>query len=311
MREMVLNHASFAAQDQYATIGYLKDIAVGMAQLCRDGVVQAVLRTCQPVQEIRCLSGYSLSEAFQDIRKAGAREEYNFLMRLVTKVPLLRDVGADVECRFHASESRALPPEDGKPLLLCALTNWVAVGLPSDPWDRDRITVSFDELLPNESIVEAAEEVDNLARSIHAPPICERHRARLRAGLDGRTLWKNSHTVFPKLVFAPSVEKNLIDLQAESFSPVVKRLTALNAATEDWQNVEGPAPPWTCHVTDESDTVKNNPVLRQARQFMSHQGSEEVFMWHARFGSGGRIHLRFDAHSKVVEIGYIGSHLPL
>ena len=311
MREMVLNHASFTAQDRYATTGCLKDIAVGIAQLCRGGVVQAVLRTCQPVQEILCLPGYSLFEAFQDLRGVGAQEEYRFLMRLVTKVPLLTEVGEDVKCRFHACEARTLPPEDGKPLLLCALTDWVAVGFPSDPWDLDRITVSFDELLPDESIVEAAEEIDNLTRAAHAPPIRKRHRARLRAGLDCHTLWENRHTAFPKLVFAPRVKTYLTLLQPAFFHTIVTRLTALNAAAEEWQNVEGPAPAWTCHVTDESDTVKKNPALREARQFTSHHGTSELFMWHARFGNCGRIHLRFDAHSKEVEIGYIGSHLPL
>ena len=311
MREMVLNHASIAAQDRYATTGCLKDIAAGMAQLHSSGVVQAVLRTCQPVQEIFCLPGYSLFEAFQDVRREGAEEEYLFLINLVTKVPLLGEVGADVKCRFNASEARALPPEDGKPLLLCALTNWVAVGFPSNPWDSDQITVSFHELLADETIVEAAEEVDNLVRASHAPPIRDRHLARVRVGLDAHTLWDNKRIAFPKLVFAPSVERDLTLLQAESFSTVVKRLTALNATAEEWQNVEGPVPSWTCHVTDESDTVKKTPALRMARQFTSHHGPSELFMWHARFGNRGRIHLRFDAHSKEVEIGYIGPHLPL
>lgn len=36
-----------------------------------------------------------------------------------------------------------------------------------------------------------------------------------------------------------------------------------------------------------------------------------IFEWHARFGSGGRIHLRFDASIREVEIGYVGRHLPL
>ena len=35
-------------------------------------------------------------------------------------------------------------------------------------------------------------------------------------------------------------------------------------------------------------------------------------MWHARFGSKGRIHICFDpTNQEGVEIGYIGWHLPL
>jgi hypothetical protein len=43
----------------------------------------------------------------------------------------------------------------------------------------------------------------------------------------------------------------------------------------------------------------------------SSQGTQKLFEWHARFGSSGRIHLRFDPSSYEVEIGYIGPHLPL
>ena len=54
-----------------------------------------------------------------------------------------------------------------------------------------------------------------------------------------------------------------------------------------------------------------NRFFREARMFQSHRGTREIFEWHARFGDGGRIHLRFDPPSKEVEIGYIGPHLPL
>ena len=64
-------------------------------------------------------------------------------------------------------------------------------------------------------------------------------------------------------------------------------------------------------VTPESTRVMRDPVLREARGFRSHRGTREIFEWHARFGSGGRIHLRFDPDSREVEIGYIGPHLPL
>ena len=311
MREMVLNHASFTVRDRHTITSWLKDIASGMAKLCHEDVVLEVLRTWQPAQEIFCLPGYSLFEAIQDLRAVRAQEEYLFLSRLLTKMPLLREVGEDVKGRFHACEARELPPEDGKTLLLCALTDWVAVGFPSDPWDLDHIKVSFDEFLPDESVVEAAEEVDNLTRATHAPPICERHRDRCRAGLESHTLWENRHAAFPKLVFAPGVENDLTLLQQEFFHTVVTRLTALNAATEEWQDVGGSAPVWPCKVTDESGRLKKNPKLREARQFTSHHGTLELFMWHARFGNCGRIHLRFDAHAKEVEIGYIGPHLPL
>ena len=311
MREMVLNHASIIAWTGRETTDCLKDIAAGMAQLYEGGVVQAVLRTCIPINEIPCASAYSLFDGIQNLRELGAREEYLFLMGLVTKAPLLEGVGEDLKSRFYACEARTLPPEDGEPLLLCALTDWVSVGFPLDPWDLDRISVSFLELLPDENTVLISEDIDNLARAIHAGPIHEREQARLRAELDLRTLWKKRRSAFPKLAFAPRVESDLKSMNPAFFSAIVKRLTALHTTAEQWQKSQEPVPPWTCHVTDESRKVKERPALREARRFTSHQGTEELFLWHARFGNAGRIHLRFEAQSKEIEIGYIGPHLRL
>ena len=64
-------------------------------------------------------------------------------------------------------------------------------------------------------------------------------------------------------------------------------------------------------MTPESSTVMKNHKLREERRFRSQTGAIELFEWHARFGSGGRIHLRFDPASREVEIGYIGNHLPI
>lgn len=55
----------------------------------------------------------------------------------------------------------------------------------------------------------------------------------------------------------------------------------------------------------------NNPTLKASRFFRNGAGVTELYEWHARFGSSGRIHLRFDAALRSIEIGYIGSHLPL
>ena len=54
----------------------------------------------------------------------------------------------------------------------------------------------------------------------------------------------------------------------------------------------------------------SNPTLHEARRFRSGGGTRVLFEWHARFGSAARIHLRFDARTREIEIGYIGVHLP-
>jgi hypothetical protein len=309
---MVLNHASLRASDQHTVVNYLKDVAVGMSTLVRDGVVQKLLRMSQSIYETHCHADWSLFDACQELQRSGARDEYVFFMSLSAKVPLLSDAGCDVADRFLACEAKTLPPGDGEPLVLCAITDGIAVGFPSDPiWDRDQLAVDFDELMLDESLIEASEMVDNLTRSVHALPICERHRADIRQFNDFAELWRTRKEAFPNLAFGPDVERQVQVLNPAVLSAVVKRLASLDESSGEWSVTGGAIPSWKCNVTPESGSVMNNAALREARRFKSHRGSRELFEWHARFGGGGRIHLRFDSHAREVEIGYIGQHLPL
>ena len=142
-----------------------------------------------------------LFDAYLKLQNRGFREEFRLLMGLTDKQPLLMEVEPQVKSRFLACEERTLPEGDGEPLVFCAITDGVAVGFPSSPeWKRDRATVHFDELLPDESIEPTSEEIDQLTRSAHAASICDRHRARLHASSDDpAALWENREAAFPYL----------------------------------------------------------------------------------------------------------------
>ena len=252
MREMVLNHASLPPAGWRQTVNWLPEVADGMATLVRDGVAQATLRMCRSPHEIRYPDDRSLFDAYQELRQRGARDQYVFLMRLSTKVPLDDDLAPGVADRFQMCEAtmceaRELPPDDGAPLVLCAVTAAIAVSVPSEPvWDRARIRVAFDELLPDEAFGEADEEIDNLARSAHAPPICERHRERHRVHCSNAAdLWSRREQVFPRLAFGPDVEGHLAELNPGWFSTLVGRLADLDAAAAAWAVAGGDAPRWT------------------------------------------------------------------
>ena len=315
MREMVLNHASLLLAGWLRTVNWLPDVADGMATLVRDGVARAVLRMCRSPHDIRYPDDQSLFEAYQELRQLGARDQYVFLMRLSTKVPLDNDLGPDVADRFRMCEAKALAPEDGAPLVFCAVSDAIAVSVPSEPvWDRDRIRVAFDELLPDGVLGEAQEDIDNLARSAHAPPICERHRERLRVHCSNAAdLWSRREKVFPHLTFGPSVEGHLAGLNPGWFSTLVSRLADLDSVLRK----SGRLLAATRHAGRTKVTPESGPLDEQSgsygmtRRFTSVSGARVMFAWHARFGSGGRIHLRFDARTRVVEVGYIGGHLPL
>ena len=309
---MILNHASLFApdSDRGSISEWLKDLASGMGQLVADGVVQRSLRMSQGLHETWCLAEYSLHDACQELRLRGLREEYLFLVRLGTKVPLLSEADEDVRDRFLGCEDLTLPQRDGGPLVYCAIVDGIAIGFPSESvWDRDRVTVRFNELLPDASTEETSEEVDQLTRGAHAGPICEGHRDRLRAGSDPVTLWANREEILPNLLFGPGVEGNLRE-RANQFQTIVGKLVDLDRSAGEWRVKGGPAPPWKTMVTPESESLMANPQLRRARIFLSSLGTREMFEWHARFGSGGRIHLRFDPQTGEVEIGYVGKKLP-
>ena len=156
---------------------------------------------------------------------------------------------------------------------------------------------------------EETEEIDHLARASHAARIYDRHRGRLRAGSSPRELWNNRLAAFPGLVFGPDVEAHLREIPR--FHTAIERLSELNDDAERWRRDGGAMPRWTRKVVNESESLRKHTQLREARRFRSCSGGTELFLWHARFGQGWRIHLRFDAECREVEIGYIGPHLPL
>ena len=313
MREMVLNHASVLARgsDRQSIDQWLPDLAGGMAVLVRDRVVRPSLRMARGFHDTPCLPDYSLWAALQGLRTHGRLEEYRFLMGLAAKLPLLSEVEEEIEDRFLGCEERMLPPPDGEPLVFCAITDGVAVGFPSAAeWEHDRVTVQFNELLPDGTTEPTSEGIDQLTRSVHAVPICDRYRARLRTGSGPTTLWETREAAFPNLVFGPDVEGDLKDA-ANLFPTIVGKLVELDRSAEEWRDKGGPVPRWRTHVSPESVEKMKNAAFREARRMRSHHGTREIFEWHARFGNHGRIHLRFDPVTREVEIGYIGPHLPL
>ena len=314
MREMVLNHVSLTSPDQYTAIGWLRDVMKGIAVLKLCKVAEPTLRMWNHHAEISCIGTWSLWDALCKLRNVGGRDEYLMFVKLTTKSPLLNDLDQDIEGRFLACEARTIPPPDGDPLVLAAITNGIAVGFPSDAtWERSQLVITFEELGSDGSIVEVCEVIDNLTRYAHAEPICQRQRDQLRDNRriyqNGAGLWRDRREAFPNLVFGLDVEKHLGTLNPRALGIVVNKLASLDESAAKWRDIGGAAPPWGTKVTDESDALKKDRSLRELRRYRSSIGTKELFTWHGRFGNSGRIHLRFHPGSREVEIGYIGNHL--
>ncbi len=291
--------------------GWLKGVVQGVADLVDGRVVTKSLRTRVPFSQIPLGAGVSLQDRMYQMLAVGYREEALFLMRLGARYPLLDDLSDEAVDRFLGCEILGLEADDGEPLVLCAHLDWIAVGVPStEAWDRDRLTVRFKEMLPDGTMRAVAERIDHLARPGHAVLIRGRHLEQMQKGLDVQTFWGAHHNAFPHLAFGPDVERQISAL-ARVFPTVARRLAELDVAAAEWSERGGPAPRWQSEVSPESPSVMKNPRLRRERIFRSVQGGTALFEWHARFGNVGRIHLRFTASSREVEIGYIGPHLPL
>ena len=248
MREFVLNEASITAPDQRTAIDWLADIAKGMSSLIVEQVVQNTLRTSRPPQEIHYRDNSSLSEVILALRQCGLVDEHRFLMRSSVKSPLINELEQSVKDRFLACGGRTFPSPVGDSLVLCAISDRIAVSFPSDSvWNSDLIKVDFYELKDDESgevsEEETFEEIDNLARSNHAPPICERHRQSLRGQIKSYAeLWNNRKQAFPDLLFGPDVEDHLTGLNTGHLETVVRKLASLNAAAAEWRDVGGGDP---------------------------------------------------------------------
>ena len=313
MRELILNHASVftCKSSDLEILDWLRHVIEGIATIVEDGVVQKYLRMKTNFHEIPCTPERTLYDFVLYLRQRGYHDEYRFFARLASKIPLLDELEEDIKDRFLACEERTLASGDGEPLVLCAISDGVSVGFPSEKvWDSGRLAVRFNELLPDETLNEVVEEIDQLTRSVHAKQIGERHRARVRKTSNPRDLWQRREEIFPNLVFGPGVEANLVNAAAH-FDTIVAKLSDLDVSADEWKTKLGPAPIWRTHVTPESPSTMRHPSTRNKRRFRSSHGGTPIFEWHARYGRGGRIHLRFDARNLEVEIGYIGPHLPL
>lgn len=319
MREMVLNHASLETRDPQTASGWIINLIDGMKRIIDAKVAPMQLHTSKRFSDIQCAPGISLDQMWYSMFKSpNSRDEAQFFMILSSQTSLLTESNPAVSSRLSGCELCPIPGmpttrEDSAPLLYCAITDGIAIGLPSHPiWDSDELDINFDELLPNDQFESRTETIDNLTRPEHSNAILERHQAHLRSDIANfKELWELRQPAFPNLVFGPDVEDQLRDVNPGDLSAIVKKLSMLDEDAGNWQVTDSAMPEWSSNVTPESNSVRNNPALIRARRFRSSSGSIEIFEWHARFGNAGRIHLRFIAETKEVEIGYIGKHLPL
>ena len=128
----------------------------------------------------------------------------------------------------------------------------------------------------------------------------------------GQDLWEKSKILFPNLVLCEGVKHQLYE-DSEKFHivAIMKKLARLQEYFSTYNGVYNPKE-LGMDARTESDTVKNDPLLKNLRLFRKPNGEEDYFFDHISFCgkyADGRIHFWPDNYNKMCYIGYIGRHL--
>jgi hypothetical protein len=130
----------------------------------------------------------------------------------------------------------------------------------------------------------------------------------------GGELWDKKATLFPNLIFCGDTKSQLTNLSISDkvYNQLYHSLTQLNAyckKSEDY-SLTSIQKSTELRITDESDTVKQNPYLRRPRVFAVN-GKKEFFGYHIKNFSGAmRLHFFSVREEKKIYVGYFGKHLP-
>ena len=316
MRRFVINDASLPAECERASILWLAGATKAMGGLVNHGISDTVLMSNLDWSELECAPGFSLLDAFMSLMNDGFREECRFL-KVALRSPVdkgLSDEDLQQMLATRASEcgGHQLNRGEGDALLICSLKDWISVSYPSDysPWDNDILTVCVVQLAND---IQTTSKIDNICHEDHGMLILSREPKRVQGLIKtNRDLWRLRDRAFPNLKFGQGVEENLSSIGDDTLGPIVSKLAALNEYARQWPHQQGRTPDWqTPWIRSESESVKNDPRLQTRRLFKTSEGAMELFLLHTDGGNYRRIHLRIDRASFLVEIGYIGEHLPL
>lgn len=315
MRRFVINDTSLPAENERESVIWLAEVTKAMGGLVNHGVSDTVLMSNLDWAELECAPGFTFLDAFMSLMRDGFREECRFL-KIALRSPIDKglpneDLERMLETTACACGPRKLDQGEGDSLLLCALKDWIAISYPSeDVWEHEILPV---RILQLDTGIQTTSEVDNLCREEHGMSILSREPKRVQnLIMTSRDLWHLKYRAFPHLKFGQGVEENLSSIGDETLDPVVTKLAALDDYARRWPIHKGGTPDWrTPWIRPESKSTMNNPVLRRHRLFKTSDGSTELFPLHTDGGNYRRIHLRIDRSSFLVEIGYIGDHLPL
>lgn len=239
------------------------------------------------------------------------------LVGIATKTEFPIDAGDALRDRFHLSEfhlsdgvqSERSPEASG--LGAAYLLHGIGASLPSEPrWTQTRLALRHLWLDDDGRAREDTVEVLNLAEPIHVAEISGALLQRSQHALVSNPpdLAARKNECFPHLRFGSAVDGQIGNLPLTLLRRVVLKLIVLDDACRKWrQDAAMPYPELANCRPESGPTMQRYGHLRV---FPDHEGRDRTYEWHVSVSQQYRIHLRVVHRPRVIEIGYVGRHLP-
>lgn len=180
-------------------------------------------------------------------------------------------------------------------------------------WIKHKITGEYMVFDPDTDDIQCTEEqVDNLFHSdqvsLLQDEVLEDTFKHISSGQD---LWENRTILFPHLEFCESVKNQLVeDSQKFHIKQILTKFQRMNMYFGNEETEYNPQI-LGLKARTESESVQQNPSLRQKRLFSKPNGEKAYFFDHISFTGNysGRIHFLPDKVNQKCYIGYVGKHL--
>lgn len=171
-----------------------------------------------------------------------------------------------------------------------------------EKWDKDRLTLKKTVLEESGDYIEQEVEIYNASRSEHLEDNLEIFEKIDNEKIESLT--KNFkevyRTIFKKLEFSVDVIKDIEYLDKRVLRDAIVILYQLEIDKKKISDFT---------YTGESESVMNNPELREKRKFKMENGEEYYMFQHIKnLPDGNRIYFYKKSEEKIY-IGYIGKHL--
>ena len=239
------------------------------------------------------------------------------LLGIATQTEFPIEAGDALGDRFHLSEfhvsdgigSARVPEARG--LGAAYLLNGIGASLPSEPrWTQTRLELRHLWLDDDGRDRADTVEVLNIAEPTHVGEVSGALLGRSQHALVSYPpdLAARRNECFPHLRFGSAVDRQIENLPPTLLRRVVLKLMVLDDACRKWRREVSTNYPELSDCRPESEPTMQR--YGHLRVFPDHEGRNRTYEWHVSVGQQYRIHLRVVDQPRVIEVGYVGRHLP-